>query len=206
MITKDGLKWEKCFLENDSLLIDGASYPIENLKEITNYRILLCVIIGMLAIGSILYVPMVFLVINKIVNPKIVSVAWKNILFFLSFAPLTTGWVFFIHQFVCSFKYRGYWTINHYHALWIEKDDQLELVNILRQIERKLPTTIPKKNFPPEVAILSIIAVILVPISFLLRKINEILLPLSITCTFIIIILAALLHGIKGCNRAKWKK
>lgn len=210
MITNDGLKWKTCFLENDLLFIDGESYPIENIKEITKYGTVFRFFIGLVAIGIALYVFGLFMLINININPFLVNDTWKNIILCILLSPFAAILVLTINLFSNWSNYSGYWTVNHYHSLWIEKDDHPNIVANLRQLENRLPKSnamsIPKKHLSLKIIILGIIGTIVAVSSVIIPKNNGILIPLLFTGGFLIIFIAAFWDCFEGYKRSKWKK
>lgn len=202
MITRDGLKKKKCFLQDDKLIIDGESYSIESLKSIRQGLLALIVIC---IIGAITYAFMLLL-INVIIIPKILNMALKNIIILLFISPFIAICLLIINLFYNTFKYMDCWAINYYHILFIEKDDYPELDANLKQIEKKLLINKPKRHIPTKVVILLISGMILVSSSPIFAKINEILMPIPLICGLLIIYLSAFLHGLEAWNRSKWKK
>jgi hypothetical protein len=203
MITQDRLRKKKCFLQADKLIIDSESYPIESLKEQRTGLLLFIIII---TIGCLIYASRLCLIIFSILSPKITNLLLKNIIFFL-IAFFFIGWFLVIVKFIYNiFKYRGIWTINHYHTLWIEKNDPPNLEASLKQIETTLPIVNFTKRIPINAIILLIIGMALGSSSIILVKINKILMPVSLICGLLLIFVAAIWLGIHSWNKTTWKK
>ena len=141
MITNDGFRKKKCYLEGDNILIDGESYPITNIKQTENYksRMIFLIVIMLLMTAFVAYAGYMGLQDN-IINNSDSSDRIVNVFFLLvAFGLFACLW----RAVVNGYKYsncRSLWIING-KGIYVEQNDDIEIEQIFREIGLRLRNT-----------------------------------------------------------------
>jgi hypothetical protein len=140
MYTYNGLKKVECTLESNKIVIDGVGYEICSIKETASNKSKVFWVLAMLSVVA---------VISGGEGAREFFNGDKGFIFLIvPFILLIPVLLYLTYNAILIRRTRSLWTINIYHTLYIENDDNLAIENALKTLSVPDKTTLAKQVNP----------------------------------------------------------
>lgn len=152
MITHNGFREKKCFVQENNIVIDGETYAINSIKETENFKSKMNFILLVMLLYTIFMVYVIYMGFQEqvISNPDSTDRLVKAGFLLLAFSLFMSLWGVVIKYglIICS-NCRSFWLVNG-KGLYVEKNDDYNTESRLKEIKLKLPHSTNRSVNPIE--------------------------------------------------------